>query len=170
MFCGGIFVEGKVCLRILRERTATVEFERLNDEDIQVTHSITIMKPPYLRLPSMNNPSSPAGSSSTISPCSLTTREPENPWRSNKYNNNVPAAAAKKKSEKSPRAELRSPTVYDWVVLRALLDGWRVNYLAGSSQYSFAIFWVTVSAVVMTRRGSNRNTNLCTESIAELCM
>jgi len=106
--------EGKVCLRILRERTASVEFQRLNDEDIQVTHSITIIKSPYLRSPSMNNPSSTA----------VTTREPENPWRSNKYNNNVPtAAAAKKKSEKYPRAEPRSPTVYDWVVLRALLDG-----------------------------------------------
>lgn len=112
--------EGKVCLRILRERTATVEFQRLNDEDIQVTHSITIIKSPYLRSPSMNNPSSPAGSNSTISPCSLTTREPENPCRSNKYNNNVPTAAAKKKFEKSPRAEPRSPTVYDWVVLSAL--------------------------------------------------
>ena len=126
--------------RILRERTATVEFQRLNDEDIQVTHSITIIKSPYLRSPSMNNLSSLAGSNSTISPCSLTTREPENPWRSNKYNNNVPTAAAKKKSEKSPRAEPRSPTVYDWVVLSAL-EGWRVNYLADSSHYSFAIFW-----------------------------
>nr|ABK21467.1 unknown [Picea sitchensis] len=114
--------EGKVSLRRLRERRASVQFQRLNDEAIQVTQSITIIKRPYLHSPSMDSPSSPAGLSPPISPCFLTPRERENPWRSNKYKNNVPPAAAKRKSEKSPRAEPRSPTVYDWVVFSAL-DG-----------------------------------------------
>jgi len=86
----------------LRERRASAEYQQSNDEARQVTQSITIMKPPhYLRSLSLDSPSSPTGSSPPISPSSVTPRERENPWRSNKYDNNVP----------------RSPTVYDWVVI-----------------------------------------------------
>nr|ABK23285.1 unknown [Picea sitchensis] len=110
--------EAEEALSRLRERRASAEFQPSNDEARQVTQSITIIKPPgYLRSLSLDSPSSPAGSSSPISPSSLTPRERENPWRSNKYNKNVPGAA-KKGSEKSPKAEPRSPRVYDWVVMR----------------------------------------------------
>jgi hypothetical protein len=62
---------------------------------------------------------SPAGSSPPTSPSSLTPRERENPWRSNKCNNSVP----------------RSPTVYDWVVI----GSWE-RWGAAAEQYSFSIW------------------------------
>jgi hypothetical protein len=66
---------------------------------------------------------SPAGSSPPTSPSSLTPRERENPWRSKKYNNNVP----------------KSPTVYDWVVI----GSWE-RWEATAEQYSFSIWEGTV--------------------------
>jgi len=103
-----------------RERRASAEFQQLNDEARTVTQSITILKPPgYLRSLSLDIPSSPAASSPLNSPSSVTPRERENPWRSRKKNNNVPGDA-KSGPEKSPRAEPRSPTVYDWVVITSL--------------------------------------------------
>lgn len=106
-------------LHRLTERRASAEFQQLNDEAKQVTQSITIMKPPgYLRSLSLDSPSSPAASSPINSPSSLTPRERENPWRSKKKNN-VPRDG-KSGTEKSPRAEPRSPTVYDWVVITSL--------------------------------------------------
>jgi len=104
----------------LNNRRASAELQRSNDEARQVTQSITILKPPgYLRSLSVDSPSSPAASSPPISPASLTPRERENIWRNKKNLNNVPGAV-KKGSEKSPRAEPRSPTVYDWVVITSL--------------------------------------------------
>lgn len=105
----------------LRELRANTEFQRSNDEVKKVTQSITIIKPPgYLRSLSLDSrPSSPAGSSPPISPSSLTPRERENPWRSNRYNINNVHGVAKKGSQKSPKGEPRSPKVYDWVVMRS---------------------------------------------------
>nr|ACN41230.1 unknown [Picea sitchensis] len=105
----------------LRERRASADFQRLNDEAKQVTQSITIMKPPgYLRSLSVDTTtSSPAASSPLNSPSSLTPRERESPWRSKMKNNNM-AGEGKNGSEKSQRAEPRSPTVYDWVVITSL--------------------------------------------------
>jgi len=100
----------------LRKCRVSAECQRSNDEARHVTQIITIIKPPgYLRSLSLDSPSSPAGSSPPISPCSPTPRERENPWRRNKH---------EKVSERSPRAEPRSPTVYDWVVFSAL-HGWQ---------------------------------------------
>lgn len=108
-------------LNRLRERRSSAEFQQLNDEARQVTQSITIVKPPgYLRSLSVDTPSSPAASSPLNSPSSLTPRERENPWRSKMKNNNVPGGDQKRGFEKSPRAEPRSPTVYDWVVITSL--------------------------------------------------
>jgi len=105
-------------LRKLTEHRANAEFQRSNDEKSQVTQSIIIIKSPsYYRSLSLDTPLSPAASSPPISPSSLTPRERESPWRSNKYTNNVPGAA-KKRSEKSPK-EPRSATGYDWVLLRS---------------------------------------------------
>lgn len=118
IFCGGISAEGKEALKELKERRASVEFQRMNDKSIQVSHSITIIKPPYLRSLSMDSPSCPEGSNFPISPSSLTPRGRENPWRNNKYIN-IPAAA-KKGPEKSSRGEPRSPKIYDWIVFKAL--------------------------------------------------
>jgi hypothetical protein len=106
-------------LNRLKERRASAEFQQLNDEAKQVTQSITIIKPPgYLRSLSLDSPSSPAVLSPINSPSSLTPRERENPWRSKKKNT-VPRDG-KSGTEKSPRAEPRSPTVYDWVVITSL--------------------------------------------------
>jgi len=99
----------------LRERRASAEYKRSNYEARQVMQGIAIIKPPggYLPSLSVDTASSPATSSPLNSPSSLTPQERDNSWRSNKH---------KKGSEKSPRAEPRSPTVYDWVVFNAL-DG-----------------------------------------------
>lgn len=108
-------------LNRLKERRSSAELQQLNDEARQVTQSITILKPPaYLRSLSVDTPSSPATSSPLNSPSSLTPRERENPWRSKKNNNNVAGVDGKRGFEKSPRAEPRSPTVYDWVVITSL--------------------------------------------------
>lgn len=110
--------EAAEALSRLTEHRANAEFQPSNDEKKQVTHSITIIKPPgYSRSLSLDSPLSPAGSSPPMSPSSLTPRERENPWRSNKYGNNVPGAA-KKGSERSPK-EARSSTGYDWVLMRS---------------------------------------------------
>jgi hypothetical protein len=93
--------ESEEGLSWLRERRASAEYQQSNDEARQITQSITIIKPHYLRSLSLDSSLSPAGSSPPTSPSSLTPRERENPWRSNKCNNSVP----------------RSPTVYDWVVI-----------------------------------------------------
>jgi len=105
---------GEEGLSTLRKCRASAQYQLSNDEKSRVTQSITIIKPPgNLRSLSLDIPSSTAGSSPPISPSSLTPGERENPWRSHKH---------KKGSEKYPRAEPRSPTVYDWVVFSAL-DG-----------------------------------------------
>jgi len=93
--------ESEEGLSWLRERRASAENQQSNNDARQITQSITIIKPHYLRSLSLDSPLSPAGSSPPTSPSSLTPRERENPWRSKKYNNNVP----------------KSPTVYDWVVI-----------------------------------------------------
>lgn len=108
--------EAAEALSRLTEHRANAEFQPLNDEARQVTQSIIMIKPPsYYRSLSLDSPLSPAPSSSPMSPSSLTPRERENPWRSNKYNKNVPGAA-KKGSEKSPR-EPKNSIGYDWVLL-----------------------------------------------------
>lgn len=90
-------------LSMLSKRRASAEYQQSNDEARQLTQGITIIKPPgYLRSLSVDTASSPAVSSPLNSPSSLTPRERENPWRSNRAHNNT-----------TPK----SPTVYDWVVI-----------------------------------------------------
>ncbi|KAH9305761.1 hypothetical protein KI387_010165, partial [Taxus chinensis] len=101
--------EADEAVRRLRERRSSAEIERSSEEATQVTRSITMLKPPYLRNISVDNsdvPSSPSASSPPVSPYSLTPRERENPWR-------TPRTPTKMGSGKREKAEPRSPTVYD---------------------------------------------------------
>lgn len=108
--------ESEEALKMMRQRRASAEIMRSNEDVAQVSRSIQIMKPPYGRPLSVDTsevPSSPSSDSPPVSPFSWTSRERENPWR-------TPRTPTKLGSEKREKAEPRSPTVYDWVVISAL--------------------------------------------------
>ncbi|XXG81584.1 hypothetical protein AAC387_Pa09g2180 [Persea americana] len=97
--------------KLRKYRTLSCSARTLDfSDDIPVTRSITILKTSHFRNVSGDTgslPSSPAGSSAPDSPLTPTT----------------PRGCLKgirRKSEPFEKAEPRSPTVYDWVVISAL--------------------------------------------------
>lgn len=113
--------EAEEAVRRMQERRSSAEFQRSQDGARQVTQNISIVKPRYHRTLSVDcseTPSSPAASSPPSSPSSLTPREKDSLWRTIHSASNK--APKKMESPKYDKAEPRSPTVYDWVVISAL--------------------------------------------------
>ena len=84
---------------------------------VPISRSITIVKPKSLIIQSDSGssgsvPSSPAGSSTPTSPSPFSPRTPRSDMKR--------LSRRKSMSEAFERAEPRSPTVYDWVVISAL--------------------------------------------------
>lgn len=70
-FCDIWLTGAEEALRRIKQRRSSAEFDRANEEIGQVTRSITMVKPPYLRSLSVDNTditSSPTAASPPISP------------------------------------------------------------------------------------------------------